>query len=192
MSLENIPIEKIQRLILIVDFVFTALSYKIATSYKLFNKLTAFIGELKFYILLTPNQIALNFTNKYSKEKREIKLPTLLIFTIGTSILFVFYPDILWSIMTFPIAMWKFGVNIWCGTHHLWLYFIFPFVSFLLFIIGLFLLMYIWGFIILGNLKTVSILFHYISTKLNQKVFEILVFIIFVLGWVVTFLLTYR
>lgn len=120
----NIPIEKLQRIAMIFNFIFTILSYKVILTYKYFSKVTMFIGQLQKYVFISfinPHGFSVHITipKKKStsdieepKSKREVKFTTLLIFSLITAFFIIYYPNVLKSVLNFPFKLITKSVNI--------------------------------------------------------------------------------
>ena len=50
-------------------------------------------------------------------------------------------------------------------------------------------MMYLWGFVFIGNAKTIIRIFGLLNKIINKRVFELLTFLFFITSWLMTFYL---
>jgi hypothetical protein len=185
---ENIQIEKLQRIAMILNFIFTTLSFKIILSYKYFSKATLFIGQLQKHVFLALNEISFGI-RRARESKLEFNFTALLILSLTTLFLIIYYPDVLKGVLNFPFKLITRGVSIWQRDHQFWHYIVYPFYSFVLFLFGVILAVYLWGLVIVGNAKTVIQICGLLNKVINKRVFELSIFLLFIISWLVTFFL---
>jgi len=126
MNFDNISIEQLQRFALILNLIFTVLSFKIILSYRYFSKATLFIGRFEKYIFISPNRISIGVG--VQKSKLEFNFIVLIIFSLITGFFIIYYPEILHNILHFPFKIMTKGVSIWQNDHQIWHYYCISFL----------------------------------------------------------------
>lgn len=179
-------IEFSQRISLLLNFIFTVLSFKIALSYELFKKCFSFLSFLNKYISVTPNSITICIGFTAKGNLYWLISVTLFVFTCYT-----FYPKLFSNILFSPNYFFKWGVGIWNLLAEWYYWIVNIFVNFILFLFGIIFYAFLWGQVIFSPIKMLLVIFESLR-KIRKPIFEGFVFFLFVISWIFSFYLTFK
>ncbi len=179
-------IEFFQRLSLLLNFVFTVFSFKIALSYELFKKCFKFLSFFNKYISVAPNHIVIGtgFTAKGN-------VYWLISVTVIVFACYAFYPTLFFNILFSPNYLFKWGIDIWNLLAE-WYYWISNIcISFILFLFGIIIYVFLWGQVIFSPIKLLLVIFEFLIT-IRKSIFESSVFFLFVISWILSYYFTFK
>ena len=176
------------RISLVLNFLFTSLSFKIGLSYGYFRKLVYLASLANKHILTGWTCVGIAvFPHSEASRGRQVPLPVLALLSLVVSCSIIFRPSLSWSALIAPTWIMGKGVTIWNDVASLWLIPVYAVVSFLLLLFGFFLTVFVWLYPLAAVVKTISLLSEIAYTRMNKKTFEVIVFCLFVASWALTF-----
>lgn len=174
------------RLSLVLNLIFTFLSFKIVLSYQFFKVFTHFLSLLKGYI-----NIGIFLTIDETGTRGNFSFFVLSVLSSVIISFYIFSPDLFWKIIFSPLSIIKKGVSIWKNIKSWWIIPINIVLSYIYFLAGFILTAFLWVFTIFIVLKTFSSLSEIINRSITSGIFDYLVFFLFLCSWALTFRLTY-